>query len=208
MNKELYYTMELQGEGIVMVKPDLAVLHLGVETTNKDLTLAQEENAKIMQEIIASLKRTGIDEEDIQTERYTINKQIDYVDGQQIDKGYVVRNILQITLRDIDRAGTVIDTAVEHGANVVNGISFEIEDPSRYYQQALNLALMDAGEKAMTMGKQMGVQVFRVPIRIVEESVSGGIPYYAKTIRSETPIEPGQNEISAKIKALFSYSPV
>lgn len=209
MNKELCYTMELQGEGILMVEPDIAVVNLGVETMNKELKLAQEENARIMQRIILSLKRMGISDQDIQTQEYSINKQYDYVDGRQIDRGYVVRNILRITIKEIGSVGEVIDAAVESGANVVRGVTFEIEDPSHFYQQALNLALVDAQGKAMSLANQMGVQVLGVPLRIVEESYSQvpfSAPFLARAGDAQTPIETGQKQVVAKIKVVFSYA--
>ncbi len=211
MNRELYYTMELQGEGVVLVEPDLAIIQLGVETTDMDLTKAQAENAKIMQSVLSTLMRMDIEEQDIQTESYTINKVYEYVDGKQIDKGYVVRNMLKITLKEIGKVGEVLDAAVASGANVVNGISFETEDPSLYYQKALNMALIDAEEKAISLGRQMRTQVYRVPLRIVEQSftqVPYGTPLFARSGEAQTPIQTGQNQIIARITALFSYAPM
>lgn len=209
MNKETYYTMELQGEGSVMAIPDMAVLNLGVETIDMDLKAAQEENATKTQSIISALRRMGIEEKDIRTESYNIEKRYDYVEGRQIDKGYAVTNILEVTLRNIKQAGVVIDVAVDEGANIIRGITFEIEEPALYYQEALNLALDNAVQKAVTLGEQMKVQVFQVPIRITEES-SGQVPigpYYAMREDRATPIEPGQKEILARLKVLFAYYP-
>ncbi len=120
-------TMTLTGRGQVSTVPDTAVIRLGVETTGVNLMDIQAENARISQAVIESIENLGIS--DIQTYQYLIEKRYDYVNGTQIDRGYAVRNILEIRSDNLEQIGTVIDTAVSNGANVVNFISFEVSDP-------------------------------------------------------------------------------
>lgn len=201
-------TMELNGSGSIMAKPDKATINIGVETINSNLKDAQEKNAIITNDVIISLKRLGIEDKDIQTSTYNINKEYDYIDGKQIDKGFKVSNILNITIENIGLIGQIVDTAVKNGANVVRNIKFELEDSSYYYNKALNLAISDALEKSKSIGRNLNIKIFNIPLKIIEESYSIGPVYETLYNRSKdfaTPIEVGENEIIAKVKVLIAY---
>jgi len=50
------------------------------------------------------------------------------VDGRQIDRGYLVRNILEIKTNNIEATGNIIDASVNAGANIVELISFDVSN--------------------------------------------------------------------------------
>ena len=197
-------TMTLTGQGHVMATPDLAVIRLGVETTGYSLSDIQSENARISQRVIQTLSQASITE--IKTIQYTIDKRYEYEDGRQIDKGYSVRNILEIKTNNIDEVGTIIDTAVNVGANIVLSISFELSEPERYYQQALTLAVDQAIQKARTISENLRTRLNPIPIRIVEGSTpSIPIQQFQHEVAA-TPILPGDLRIEAFITADFCYA--
>ena len=200
-------TMNLNGKGAVQVKPDIAVVSLGVITENLDLNAALKENTTKMSKVIASLINMGIKEKDIKTESYNIELIYDYVDGKQIFKGYRIRNILSVTVRDISTVGEVINTAIDNGANVVNSINFTVSNPALYYREALTLAIKDAVEKASVIEKSLKIVVNKTPIKILEETY-GYAPVASAGLQMKTAspqIMPGQTEITASIKATFNY---
>lgn len=197
-------TMTLTGRGQTSPIPDIAVIRLGVQTQGEDLIKAQTENASLSQAVINSLRQLGIT--DIKTFQYTIDKIFEYVNGTRIDKGYSVRNILEINLQNIDQTGLVIDTAVDNGANVVDLVSFEVSQRDMYYREALNLAISDAIEKANSISHHLGVPVNLIPIRI-EENSAAPIPILRNVAERTftTPIEPGEKLIEAFVTAVFQY---
>lgn len=199
-------TMTLLGEGKITAEPDIATIRLGVQTTGENLTITQSENAQLSQSILQALYDFGIS--DIKTHQYTIEKQYVYENGTRIDKGYMVRNIIEFKMDNMNQIGMVIDTAVYHGANVVEAISFEVSDSNLYYQQALNLAVANAIQKARSISKNFGLVKDPLPIRIVENS-SSPIPYSQfntlREGRTTTPIEPGNIQIDASVTVDFFY---
>ncbi|MDF2617197.1 MAG: hypothetical protein K0Q47_1853 [Sedimentibacter sp.] len=76
--------------------------------------------------------------------------------GRQIDRGYSVRNIIEIRTNNIEMAGSIIDSSVNAGANVVELITFDVSNREMYYQQALNMAVMNAVEKAKSISMNLG----------------------------------------------------
>lgn len=202
-NNVQYKTMNLIGQGQVSIVPNIAVIRLGVQTTGQNLSEIQSENAQKTQAILQSLQRIGIS--DIKTIQYTIDKIYDYENGQQIDRGYSVRNIIEIRINAMDQVGRVIDESVNAGANVVDFISFEVANREFYYQQALNLAVVNAIQKAKSISRNLGINTDPIPVRITENSTIA-IPYqqYQREVAA-TPIVPGDIRIEAFVTVEFTY---
>lgn len=204
-----YHKMNINGKGMVAVQPDIAVITLGVETQNKELRVAQNENAIVSSRIISTLVGMGIEEEDIKTDMYNISPQYDYVEGKQIFRGYRVIHTFRITVKNIKQTGEIVDAAVAAGANTVSNINFTISNPRVYYNEALRLALKDAVVKAQSIESSLGVIVNKTPVSITEES-QGYAPVservlYATSADTTTPIREGQIQVNASIKAVFVY---
>jgi uncharacterized protein YggE len=200
--------INVNGKGSIKAAPDIAVVILGVVTEGKDINAVQKENAELTERVIFALSKLGIDDRDIETETYAIEPMYDFIEGKQIFRGYKVRNILRVTVREIARAGKIIDTAVRSGVNAVNSIDFDISEQGGYYYQALKLAVEDAVRKAEVVSKTMGVNVDRIPVSVKEESY-GPIPMvlgaFAESKMATTPIRPKQVEFVASVKAVFKY---
>lgn len=201
-------SMNIEGEGKVKATPNIAVITLGVITEGEKLETTQEQNAIITSEVLEALSDIGIRDEDIETISYTIQQKYDYVDGKRVFRGYEVTNKFTVTIRDIEEVGEVIDIAVANGANVADNIRFEVSNPSIYYRKALTLAVEDAVRKARDIGRTLGVMVDEVPTKIIEQDYKSiylpELPVY-RAPEADTPIRAGQLEISARIKATFSY---
>jgi uncharacterized protein YggE len=196
-------TMTLTGQGRVSASPDLAIVHLGVQTTGYDLTAMQSENARQTAAVIQALGGIGIS--DVKTLQYSIDKNYIYENGIQIDRGYTIRNILEVRTNRISEVGRIIDTAVNMGANRVELIAFDISDRGYYYRQALSLALEDAQQKAASISRNLGGQVDSIPVSIVENSTFPIQPLQFQREAVGTQIIPGDLLIEASITAEFLY---
>lgn len=202
-------TMIVSGEETVQAAPDQAIITLGATTENKDPAAAQQENAAVISKVIDSIKALGIPEEQIKTVEYRIDPQYDYVEGNQIFRGYKVTHQIQITVNNIKQVGEIVDTAVKNGANTVSSVRFTISNQETYYNQALSLALENARHKALSMAKTLGVTLDKTPDHVQEISVGQPIPIqmdaYTKIAAATTPIQPGELNISAAVKVEYSY---
>ena len=205
-NDSQYNTMTLVGQGQVTSIPNVAIIRLGVQSIGDNLTETQSENAQISQAILEALKQINVS--DIKTFQYNIEKNYLYENATTIDNGYSVRNILEIKLNNTDQVGMVIDTAVNNGANVVEFISFDVFNSDYYYKQALNLAVMNAIQKAKSISMFLGIPMDPAPTHIVENSstVTPFSPMYsAREGAFTTPIEAGQYQINASVTVDFIY---
>ncbi len=197
------------GNGKIDAQPDYIQIQIEVRTEGKDVSQAQKENAFIMNRVIGSLVALNIPREGIQTAAYTISPNYDYIDGKQIFRGYEVQNAITVKITDISQAGTVIDTAIQNGANYVSAVQFKIKDSDTYYQTALKLALLNAIAKAKSMAETMQVPLQSIPIEIVEESQNlTPVPYKSIQLSNQefvTPIEQGRVPITATVRVKFRF---
>ncbi|PYZ91939.1 hypothetical protein CR194_17205 [Salipaludibacillus keqinensis] len=200
--------MTVIGEGNLSVEPDTASVELDVVTENESLSLAQQENAVIMTQVIQALIQLGIPREHLQTTTYNIRPTYDYVDGQQVFRNYQVVNGLTVTIKNLNQVGQAIDVAVENGVNRVSNIELTVENPNVLYQRSLNKALQDAQLKAQTIARTFNVNVDLIPVKVIELNIDRDRPFTAFASvqgATTTPIEPGQLVIVAKVEAQFQY---
>ncbi|MEG0440061.1 MAG: SIMPL domain-containing protein [Solibacillus sp.] len=201
--------MTVIGNGEIVAQPEYVQIQIEVRTEGKDVSLAQQENAIIMNRVIDSLVALNIPREEIQTTVYTISPNYDYIEGRQVFRGFEVQNAITVKITEISQAGMVIDTAIQNGANHVSAIQFKIEDSDAYYQQALNLALINAMGKAKSMAETMHIPLQLIPIEIIEESHNvTPVSYKAVQMSNQefiTPIEQGRISINASVRVKFRF---
>ncbi|MGI6526102.1 MAG: SIMPL domain-containing protein [Caldicoprobacterales bacterium] len=203
-------TVSAQGEGIVHAAPDIAIVSLGVETSKKEMEAAQSSNREIMNDIMEELNKLGIQEQDIQTENYSVYPDYKWENDKRILTGYKVVNMVRVKIREIDHTGKVLDNVAAKGANMVNGIQFTIEETSQLYQEALKLAVKDAENKAKVLTGYFGIGSL-TPVTITEKpqgyyplQYSDGARLMAEAEYS-TSISTGQMEIRASVDVTFEY---
>ncbi|MBP1970550.1 uncharacterized protein YggE [Virgibacillus natechei] len=200
--------MTVTGTGSVTVRPDIVTVQLEVRTENTLLQQAQQENANTMNQVIQALMDAGIARESIQTTAYTINPRYDYMEGEQVFRGYEVKNEITVRIRNTNHAGSIIDVAVQSGVNRVADIRFTVENEQHYYEQALNASLQQASSKAKTIAETMQLPLDPIPITIVEQLSEPPRTYQTMLATDEsmtTPIEPGQMIIRASVEVKFQY---
>ncbi|WP_051314898.1 SIMPL domain-containing protein [Alteribacter aurantiacus] len=201
-------TLRVKGEGSLSTAPDRANITVGAVTEATEVSEAQQENAQIISDVTAAISSLGVSEDNIQTVEYRIDTQYDFIDGKQVFRGYRVNHLLQITLDDVSLTGSVIDEAVEAGANAISSIQFSLSNPDVLYNQALELALQNAQEKGETIARQLGVSLSTPPVSVKEISPSTTpVPFqtalYAKA--ESTPIQAGTLTVLALVEVEYQY---
>ena len=207
--------IHVTGSGSVVAEPDIATLRLGVSVEKETVAEARETAAAAMTAVIDALKASGVAENDIQTERFSIYPQYDYTDAGRVLRGYSVNNTVSAKVRELERLSDIIDDAAEAGGDiiVVNAIQFMIEDPTPLQTQARGLAVKDAEAKAQTLAEASGVTLGK-PVAITE-TTSGGSPpiayaeeaaFAADSARSSTPIEAGELTIIVNITVVYEIA--
>ena len=204
------HTISVDGTGRVIISPDIADLRLGVTITAKTVKDARARNASAMTAVIASLKKLGIADKDIQTTILSLQPVYDYAKNSSVPRltGYNLSNAIAVTIRDLDKVGDAIDGALGAGATTLDGVSFRVDNQVAAEQQALEAAMAEAKSKAQTLASAAGVSI--TGVATISETVSpipypvyyGGLAGVAARDLA-TPVQPGSNEVSVSVTVVY-----
>lgn len=187
------------GGGKVTAQPDVAYVEIGVESLNADLQIALDENNGIISSLIDYLQEKGVAEDDIKTKYYSIYQKHDYSASDRF-LGYQVSSTLEFKCKDLNNIGAYIKDLTGLGANHLGCITFDCEDITSYYKEALKLAVEDAKSKAEALSSQpLNI------VKIIEENVYTCMPYRTleASLSNASTILKGTMKVEAKIKVIF-----
>lgn len=213
-------TVEIEAEGPVVelnifesvsAEPDIVTIGAGVSTEAPSATEALRANSAEMQKVIATLKRQGVAERDIQTTGINLNARYDYDQSsrRQIFRGYEASNRVSVKLRKIGETGAVLDALVSAGATDLNGPSFSLENDEPAKDAARKRALERAKARAEDYASQLGYDGARV--LAISESMTGNSPMPERamlraasdSVAAAPPVQPGM--VSTGISITIKY---
>lgn len=203
-------TLTVAGFGQVSLKPDLARVHLGVETTASTASEAMARNARIMNAVVEAIKQQGVADEDIRTTGLSLHSYREPSPIYREPSGgapspearppvpvlplvFRASNNVQVTVRDLDKVVGVIDGAVAKGSNLVSGVSFGLEDQTLGQRESLAAAVQNARRKADTLAQEAGVSITGVQSISEGGSYGGPVPLEGRSgaPAAGTPLSPG-----------------
>jgi uncharacterized protein len=148
-------SVHVTGAAVVNVTPDRALIKLGVESNDRTPDGVQAMNTRAMREVIDAIRALGVEDKDISTDNYIAYPVYDDYNSLRI-KGYRIDNVVAVTLKDVSRASDVVVAALKAGANQVLDVQFYTSELRRYRDQARELAMTAAAEKAQALAKAGG----------------------------------------------------
>jgi hypothetical protein len=163
LSAEQKHSISISGEGKVVAVPDIAKIQLGLQTEKKIVAEAQKENTEKMNAVIEKLKKDfKIDAKDIQTVNYNIYPQYDWTNNRQTLRAYQVSQSVNLKIRDLTKISDILQAAGDAGLNQVGGLTFEVDEPEKIKQEARELAIKNAKEKADALAKIADVKLGKV----------------------------------------------
>jgi uncharacterized protein YggE len=147
--------IHVTGTAVVNVKPDRALIQLGVQSNGRTAREVQARNSTTINQVVKALNKLGIESKDIATDWYTIDPVYEDYEDLHI-KGYRIHNIIQITMRDVDKTNDAIVAAFTAGANEVENVEFYTSELRKYRDQAREMAMQAAVEKARSLATTAG----------------------------------------------------
>ena len=175
------------------------MLSLGVDTRAASAKAALSANAREMRQVIDAVRAAGGRE--LRTQSVSLSQVL----GQNGETaGFAASNVVSATV-EVDRAGAVIDAAVDAGANQVNGPAMSASDVGKLYRQALKAAVTDARLSAETLAAAAGRPLGKVT-SVVEIGGVTPVSMFNKAASSDlgTPIEAGTQQTTASVTVTFA----
>ena len=195
----------VNGVGRVESVPSEATFSLGVSTDGASAREALAANSAAMRQVLAALAGAGVAEKDIKTETVSVGPDYD-VDGRS-PSGFTARNSVSVRIRELGKAGGVLDAASRAGANEVNGPMLTRTNRDELEAKALEDAVANARKRARALADAAGVGLGRVTA-IAEGPNVGPLPYAMERAAlakdASAPIEPGTEEIQATVTVTFA----
>ncbi|GIV84939.1 MAG: oxidative stress defense protein [Candidatus Roseilinea sp.] len=208
-NQPLRRTVTVVGVGRATATPNIAYVTLGVDIINPRLSAALAEANRKAAAIMAALEKAGVAKKDIQTAEFSVFPQQSYEpNGPGAITGYRVINAMRVTVRNLDKAGALLDVATNAGANTVYGLVFTIEDVKAIEEKARRDAMADAKAKATALAGEAGAKVRQV-LTISEATLGGGpVPVFAAAQSAEglgkgAPISPGAQDVVIQVQVTY-----
>ena len=212
-------TISFSAEGKIVAKPDVALITVSVVTQDVDANKVQADNNKKMTAVVNFLKNNGIKEDDIKTSAYSLNPQYDYTwcrkskdDTRYCSPkiiGYELTQSVEVKIRDFNKINIIIGGLSDAGANQISNISFSIDEPEDYKNQARIEALKKIEKRAQLLSKETSLKLGK----IVSVSESGIFPSpiyrdLKATVGStedlpSAPIETGTQEITVTLTVSY-----
>jgi uncharacterized protein YggE len=134
--------------------------------------------------------------------------------GNQVISGYQASSQVSVTVRNIDKAGPVIDAAAAAAGDhiTIGGVSFTISDPEKIIGAARSAAIDNAKARAGQYATAAGATVGQV-LQISEVSVSP-MPVYAGMATASaaqgkdayTPIQSGTQDLTVSVTVVYALT--
>lgn len=217
-------TITAGGQAEIRVDADSARFNATVVTTAKEVSQALEENNQRVQRVLAALKdvrgtKAGADTR-IESGRFSVRPVFTQrpprpdPDWQPDIVGYSVRNQVRVWTRTLNHLGALIGAANAAGANAIDGLTFELEDPSEYrtraIKEATRRALADAGAAAeaakVKLAKIERIEVQPEP-RVRPLRMNAALSRGVEIGGAAVPVEPGEVSVHASVLVTMEIEP-
>jgi uncharacterized protein YggE len=173
------------GNAEVLVEPDEANISLDVTKLNKDLAVAKKQNDETTAKILEVTRRFNIPTQDVNIRNITVEiknriirdpKKPVYdedgdLTGEKVFLGYEVSKTIRIKFVELNKFEELFAELLKTGVTEVNSVSFETSKLRQYKDQARDMAIKAAKEKATAMAGSIG-QTIGKAIRITEGTIS------------------------------------
>ena len=136
-------TVEVVGEGIVYVTPDMVNISISIEKEGLDLKNLRQKNGEAVAQVLQLLSKE-LPMENFQTSYVSLYKD----DYNKLNKYRVVQNI-NVKLEDISKYDNLMNAIFDAGVNRIDGISFGVKNKEKLLQEARVAAIDDARKKAL-----------------------------------------------------------
>jgi len=220
--------ISVSGEGKIYVKPDIAIISLGVESEAKAVADVTKDGTQKMNAVIEAVKKLGIKDEDIKTTNYNLTPVYDNysvavmgvesmmypsrpIKTSNVLTGYKLSQNIQVKIRDFTKIGEALAAGTASGANLVGDLQFTIDNPEQFKEQARAEAIKQAKEKAKTLAKNSGIRLGKL-VNVYENYSPYPVAYdsYSKMgmggtaeVASTPTIQPGQQEINVTVSLTY-----
>jgi uncharacterized protein YggE len=165
--------ISVSGSAEIKVVPDEIYLNVGVETRDKDLQEAKQQNDSRISDALAFLKKEKLKDTNVKTDYINIQPVYHENNGAFIGSSsgaisgvlnttpayYIVRKTIGIKITEIAKFDEILSGLIASGVNDVQGVDFRTSQLRKYRDEARANAVKATREKAQAMADNLGVKL-------------------------------------------------
>lgn len=199
------------GTGAVASPPDVASTSLTVSVVRGRAVDATRDASAVAANMLAVLDAEGVASTDVASTGLSVGPEIRWDQGTAVPLGFRASTTLAVTVRSIDRVGSVLDALVEAGGDdlSVSGISFRISDAEAATSAARDLAFARARSAAQRYAELAGRALG--PVMYVREvagppTVVGPIVLARAAGPADMPVQAGEQDVEVSVEVRWAFA--
>jgi len=208
--KPAHDLVRVTGTSEVKVVPDRAVISVGVEKENASAIVAKHAADMAARNLLSTLRTNGLDAKDMSTTFLSLQPREVYVKHVRVSS-FVAEQTLAITVRDISKLDSLLEALVKAGGNRIDSIQYETSELRRYRDQAREMAVIAAKEKAQALANALGQHIGKAytieePLDFSSLQSANGNFYNSsleKQRSRDSATAPGERSVTASITIAF-----
>lgn len=198
--------LSVSASGRSETRPDEARFSAGVSSLAPTAEAASAATTTKINAIVAALKKLGVEDDDLRTRELTVQR----IDWRRARERFEAANVIEVRVRQVDRAGAAVAAVTGAGANVLSGPDLRVSDPEAASRSAYAGAYKAARARADAYAGAAGLKVGRI-LTIRDGGVVGSpSPYadYANRMMAQAeapppPVLVGTEESTASVTVDF-----
>ncbi len=203
--------ISVTGSAEINVAPDEVVLNLGIESRDKELSIAKAQHDSHVKKVLAEARGAGVEDKYIQTS--TLQMEPQYSE-EKVPRflAYEVAQTIRLTLKDLTKYEALMTKLLESGVNRVDSVEFLVAEPRKYKDEARAKAIRAAREKAVAMAAELG-QTIGKPWEVSEDMADAVVATQNSTFgylgsnraaaNEESTVAPGEVSMRASVRVSF-----
>ncbi len=146
----------VEGSAELEIEPDTMTFTLSIQTVDVDLAKAKADVDSRSRLLIDTVKKFGINAEDVATTALNIRPEYDYRDNQRVLTGNNVSRQVDITLRDLKKYPEMMKALVDAKISETINTNLTVADKKAVEEKVQTAAMVDAKARAARLAKSQG----------------------------------------------------
>lgn len=146
-------SITVQGNGQVVVTPDLGTISFAVTDDGKEAEEVQKTVTEKANAVRLAVLDTGLDESKFKTNGIQLYTNYDYSTSPETVTGYRGEVSMSVNEIDVSEVGKYLKILSDNGANQIYGITVFYSKYDEAYNEALGKAMVQARQKAETIAE-------------------------------------------------------
>lgn len=154
--------IHVSGAGEILAEPDIARMTLQVTRQGRDAAALKDEMDKVTANVLKLTDSLGIDRKDVTAAIVQIHPNRVYENGRQSIDGVIASRSIEITLRDLDDIGALMNRSLALGINNISGVQLDTSRRPDLELEAMDLAIANARSLAERVARGFDVRLLGV----------------------------------------------